>query len=162
MKANTVTTYSRRVLNHFRIAIPVCRRARAVSSMPSSRNNAPSSLVVFQHIWQRTCHRSASDKQSAFRTSVYLLLSRVFLYDRCSVVRCKRRQSPTMPSALSARTHCNAAAQIPEVGCEMATRALLPKPTVVYVVAVVAVNATPSGGVYVLAGPCMARHAREL
>jgi len=59
----------------------------------------------------------------------------------------------TVMCAFSTRTNCNAAAQLPEVGSEMATRALLPKPPVMHVVAVVAVNATPTCGVYGLAGP---------
>jgi hypothetical protein len=68
----------------------------------------------------------------------------------------------TVMCAFSTRTNCNAAAQLPEVGSEMATRALLPKPPVMHVVAVVAVNATPTCGVYGLAGPCMAGNACEL
>lgn len=44
----------------------------------------------------------------------------------------------------------------------MATRALLAKTSVVYVVAVVTINATPARGVDLRAGARMARHARDL
>ena len=44
----------------------------------------------------------------------------------------------------------------------MATRTLLPKPTVVYVVAVMTIDTSPPGGVHLVTGARMARHAREL
>ena len=44
----------------------------------------------------------------------------------------------------------------------MATCALLSEPSVVYIVTVVAINATPARGIHLLTGTCMTRHAGEL
>jgi len=64
--------------------------------------------------------------------------------------------------SLSARTDCDPAAQITEVGSEMAACALLSEAAVMYIVPVVAINAAATRGVHLVSRARMTRHTREL